>query len=191
MLGRPALTCHLVAQIPGEVAGGAEADGDWDENRLHDVPTLYPGEVEILARPARVRKLRRFQPVKALLAGESELVQILGAALRAEGVEAEIYAGETGEGPRPVARHLVELEHLLTSSSCTVAVSADASDAALALGITALKVGVTFCAFPETGEDRAAERRILAALSELDLAGDPKSAAEVIAERLRSAPDSV
>jgi hypothetical protein len=129
--------------------------------------------------------------VKALLAGESTALQTLEAALRAVGFEVDVYAGETCEGPRPVAGHLVELERLLNSSECSVAVAAGPSDAALALGLTASKAGVTFCAFPVAGGDRAPERSILETLSEFELGEDPTSAAAVIAERLRSAPDSV
>ncbi len=111
-----------------------------------------------------------------VVAGDEEAGAALGAALRERGIEARFH-GSSGLAP-----DLVDLEADLTEQGPNAAVAAGSGQGALALAITASKLGVPVVALQDAApDDRTREARIIATLATLDAGSDPVRAAESIA----------
>ena len=131
----------------------------------------------------------------ALVVGQAEPAAALTSALIERGVEARLHAVPRAAPDMAVvslADSLTELERRLIDERPALAILVGASDASLALAVTAAKLGVPLVAWvedplPEADALEAAERRIVAALADLDAGpvGDGP-AAFAAAERIAS-----
>ena len=162
------------------MAGGNDSGADWREDQFHGGRTYTPDETGISRIPHIARKVRTFEPMSGtavVVAGDEEAGAALSAALRERGIEARCH------GSSDLAGDLVELEADLVEQGPDAAVAAGSGQGALALAITASKLGVPVAALTEAAPDadRAAEARIIAALATLDAGSDPLRAAESIA----------
>jgi hypothetical protein len=161
------------------VAGGAESGGDWREEQFHDGGTYTPEGTGICSTTHIGRKLRTFEPMtgaNVVVAGTEEAGTALAAALGERGVDARFLATDG------LAGALAALEADLEERKPDAAVAAGSGGGALALAITAAKLGVPLAVVADVTEgDRADEGRILATLSSLEAGGDPAQAAERIA----------
>jgi len=122
-----------------------------------------------------------------VLAGEKEASEALDAALRALGFEPRIHA------PEGFPSALVSLEQALEENRPDAAVAVGTNEDALALAITAGKLGVPLAA-AGAGEDteRADARRIIRTLATIDAGADNSRAADLIVSWLSgemSTPD--
>jgi len=115
---------------------------------------------------------------KILLAGDAEAVGRLESALAEHGFEARTHPSEGLPGS------LVALERELEGEPPDAAVAVGAGEDALALAITASKLGVPLAACLDAS-DPPADRRILSTLAELEAGSDPARAADLIASWLR------
>jgi hypothetical protein len=116
-----------------------------------------------------------------VVAGEEAAGTALETALRELGLDAR-FLPATG-----LVDALVGLEHELERSHPDAAVAVGTGDVAVALAITASKLGVPLSSVPGT-EERADALRILATLADLDAGSDPSRAAGLIASWLDGTP---
>jgi UDP-N-acetylglucosamine:LPS N-acetylglucosamine transferase len=133
--------------------------------------------------------------MNALVVGHAEPAAALTSALAERGIGAELHALPRAPDDRAVAslaESLVELERRLTDERPALAVGVGSGDAALALAITAAKLGVPLVAWveeaaPVAGDLEEAEARILVTLADFDAGpvGDGVAAFEA-AERIAS-----
>jgi hypothetical protein len=133
--------------------------------------------------------------MNALVVGHAEPAAALTSALGERGIGAELHALPRASGDRAVtslAESLVELERRLTNERPALAVGVGTGDAALALAITAAKLGVPLVAWVEEADPiqedlEQAEARILVTLADFDAGpvGDGAAAFEA-AERIAS-----
>ena len=116
-----------------------------------------------------------------LVAGDEEAGAAVGVALRERGIETRF---QESSG---LVHDLVDLEAGLAEQRPSAAVAAGSGQGALALAITASKLGVPVVALTDAvpDPDRAAEARILATLATLEVGSDPVRAAESIATWLQ------
>jgi 7-keto-8-aminopelargonate synthetase-like enzyme len=120
---------------------------------------------------------------KILLAGEAVAAAALESALKERAFDALVLSAPS----LPAA--LVETEERLQSESAEAAVAVGASEEALALAISASKLGVPLAVYvDETGAED--QRRILASLATLQTDADVERAADVIASWLDEAQAS-
>ena len=116
------------------------------------------------------RKLRTFESMpgqNVVLAGEKDASEALGAALRALGFEPRIHA------PERLSRALVSLEEALEENRPDAVVAVGTNEDALALAITAGKLGVPLAAAGAGhGAEAADERRIIRTLATIDAGAD-------------------
>jgi hypothetical protein len=113
-----------------------------------------------------------------LLAGDAERVAALVSALRERGVS----TAHAGDDPSLV-ESLVSLESGIQAEPPNLAVGVGTGEVAIALAVTAPKLGVPFTAWA-SADERPDERRILETLSENELSvqeGDAGETAERIA----------
>jgi hypothetical protein len=113
-----------------------------------------------------------------VLAGEKDASEALERALGEHGLEARI---QPAEG---LSEALVGIERELEGNRPAAAVAVGTGESALALAITAGKLGVPLACVPGTGGEAAGDadqRRILATLAALDAGSDPARAADLIA----------
>jgi hypothetical protein len=151
--------------------------------------TYYPEMTAIIPVPFIGRKLRTFKSMpgqNVVVAGEKAASEALEAALGQHGLEARI---QPGEG---LAEALVVIERELEDSRPDAAVSVGTSEVALALAITASKLGVPLATVPGTvaGTGEADAGRILATLAALDAGSDPARAADLIASWVAEQPSA-
>jgi hypothetical protein len=137
---------------------------------------------------AQARKLRRFELVageKVVLAGEKQASQALDACLRERGVEVRFHPVDG------LPEALVDIERELSDERPAGAVAVGTGEGALALAITASKLGVPLACVDghESGAD-GDQSRILATLASLDGGSDPVRAADLIASWLTEAPSA-
>lgn len=132
--------------------------------------------------------------MRALITGESEPAAALAAALRADGAEAELVAGDAHPTPRAVAdlaRQLTEFERAASAASFDVAIAVGLGDAPLALALVATKLGIPLLTCQreaaQAGDEQLdqAEWRILSELADerLEMPGEGVGA-DVIAQRI-------
>ena len=119
----------------------------------------------------------------AVLAGDATVSTALESALNERGVKTSFHAAEG------LARALVSLERELEDGRPDAAVAVGTGEAALALAVTASKLGVPLAAAVAdtdgAGDDR---RRILTTLASLDAGSDPERAADLIVAWLAQGP---
>ena len=119
--------------------------------------------------------------LNVVLAGEKEPSEALEWALREHGIEARCYPADS------LPDALVGIEKELSEGRFAAAVAVGTGDAALALAITASKLGVPLARLE--GADPGADRgRALAALASLEAGSDPAQAADLIASWLAEQP---
>jgi hypothetical protein len=128
------------------------------------------------------RKLRTFDSVagqNVVLAGEKQALEALDAALRALGFEPRIHAPEGLPGT------LVSLERALEENRPDAVIAVGTNEDAVALAITAGKLGVPLAAAGAgEGTQAADEQRIIGTLATIDAGGDSSRAADLIASWL-------
>ena len=117
-----------------------------------------------------------------VLAGEKTASEALETALRESGLEARIHPTDG------LAEALVDIERELEDRRPDAAVAVGTGDAALALAITASKLGVPLASVPGTVPGTEDAGRILATLASLDAGSDPARAADLIAAWLSENP---
>lgn len=123
-----------------------------------------------------------------LLAGDQAAAEPLEAILRERGLDLSTH--EAGES---IAGALVSLERAIEAEEPRLAVAVGMGEAALALAITAPKLGIPFLAWlgPTETPERADQQRVLKTLSSAGsqpLAGDAAAAANEIAAWLTDEP---
>ena len=121
-----------------------------------------------------------------VLAGETDASQALVSALREHDLEAQFHPEER------IADALVGIEQSLEGQRPAGAVAVGTGEAALALAITAGKLGVPLAASlgeAQTEED-ADRRRILVTLASLEVGPDPARAGNLIAAWLDENPSA-
>jgi hypothetical protein len=138
------------------------------------------------------RKLRRFGLMpgqNVVLAGEKTASEALEAALREQGLDAHRHDADG------LVNALVSLERQIEEDRPRAAVAVGTGEAALALAITASKMGVPLASVPGTvpgtGNEAAGagdQGRILATLASLDAGSDPARAANLIDSWLSENP---
>ncbi len=136
------------------------------------------------------RKLRTFELMpgrNVVLAGEKDASEALDAALRALGFEPRVHAPEGFPGA------LVSLERALEENRPDAVVAVGTNEDAVALAITAGKLGVPLAAAGAAdGTEAVDERRIIRTLATIDAGADNSRAADLIATWLSdemSTPD--
>jgi hypothetical protein len=134
------------------------------------------------ANNAQVRKLRRFGAMalpNVVLAGEKSAAGALESALLERDIGVSFHVFDS------LPDAFVDLERELSGERPAGAVAVGTGEGALALAITASKLGVRLACVSgqESGED-ADQRRILATLASLDAGSDPDRAADLIASWL-------
>jgi hypothetical protein len=154
--------------------------------------TYYPEMTAIIPVSFIGRKLRTFESMpgqNVVVAGEKNASEALETALGQHGLEARILPAAG------LSEALVGIERELEDSRPAAAVAVGTSEVALALAITASKLGVPLAAMaavpgtvPGTGEADAG--RILATLAALDAGSDPARAADLIASWVAEQPSA-
>lgn len=183
------------------MAGGVEAEIEGGENPLHNGGIVYVASVRTSAQIRNFGGSRRaptLRLVHALVVGHAEPAAALTSALSEQGIEAELHAvprPAEGRAVLGLADSLVALERRLTDERPALAIGVGTGDAAMALAVTAAKLGVPLVAWvedtePESGELELAERRILTTLADFDAGpvGDGVAAFQA-AERIASWAD--
>lgn len=111
---------------------------------------------------------------KFMLAGEENAGQRLCASLEEAGFEAHLHAASG------VTEALTGIEQELEQRRPSAAISVGVGDEALALAVTAAKLGVPIAAFGAGSGQSGDETRIIATLAGADLGSDPSRAADLI-----------
>jgi hypothetical protein len=134
------------------------------------------------------RKVRTFDPVPdqdVVLAGEKSASAALESALRERGIEARFHP------TNGLPDALVGIEKELSDERPAGAVAVGTGEGALALAITASKLGVPLaCVGGQESTADADQSRILATLASLDGGSDPVRAADLIASWLTEGPSA-
>ena len=120
-----------------------------------------------------------------VIGGEGEAGSALGSALAELGLNTRFLS------PESFPQALVGVERDLSAERPRAAVAVGTGEAAMALAITAAKLGVPLAAsFGDEAPEGADQRRILSTLASLDAGSDPERAAGLIAAWVGDQPSA-